>query len=376
MKRIIRSNALETSVTTVNANQLSESLQTMVNQPPSSIAYLLLLSSILFLAMALTWVWSAKIEEVSQIPGKLVPIDSEKVQQAVAMQTSLDIAETELKQNDSQFVRKFDVQNQHLTKMQTKLSQINPLMVNSYLPDSKNTRKPIKQTKSALRFTTAEADNTLNTANLFFNISNISHNLFPKASKNGLIQLELQQEIQQLRKEILQLQIKLTKTHNKISKIQTQLQQSLRKNPVKVFPKINKPKSVITRRNEVAIASTSGIFFTGNTLNKHRQNSTKNQTIVLATNDVDSGGKVQILLKAKFQKNQELIFDKMTSIIKDREINSNCNLNFNRKNLPQIASEEKQVTKCKMIIKSETNLPVKAKLVGKYPIADILFDPN
>ncbi|PAX51987.1 hypothetical protein [Brunnivagina elsteri] len=350
MKRIIRSNALETSVTTVNANNLSESLQTMLNQPPSSVAHLLLLSSILFLAMALTWVWSARIEEIGQIPGKLVPIDSENVQEASS--NIAEIAETQLKQNDSQFVLKFDVQNQHLTEIQTKLNQIHALMVNTYLTDSTNTHKPIKQTKSALRFTTTAADNTsvtkLDTANIF---SNISHNLFPKTTKNSLIQLELQQEIQQLRKDISQLQIQLTKTHNRLSKIQTKIKQSLQNNSV----------------------------------NKHREKPTKNQALVLVTalperitNFIDSGDKVQILLDAKLQQNPEIIFGKVISIVTDRETNENCklNLNVNKNNLPQIVSKQKQASKCKMMISSKKTPPAKVKLVRNYLMTDIFFDFN
>jgi hypothetical protein len=338
MKRIIRSNALETSVTTVNANNLPESLQTMLNQPPSYIAHLLLLSSIFFLAMALTWVWSARIKEVSQIPGKL--------QQVVGMQPSIDIIDTPLKQNDSQIVLKFDVQSQHLTEIQTKLNQINVLMVNTYLANSKNTHKPIKQTKSALRFTIPEAKNTsatkLDTADLF---SNISHNLLQKATKNRLIQLELQQEIQQLKKDISQQQIKLTKTHNRLSRIQTQIKQSLRKNPVK----------------------------------KHREQPTKNQALVLVTslperrtNFVDFGDKAQILL----QQNQEMIFGKLISIVLDRGINDNCNLNFNQNNLPQVVSEQKQAAKCKMMINSKKTPLAKVKLVRNYPITDIFLEPK
>ncbi|NJL64259.1 MAG: hypothetical protein HC903_23610 [Methylacidiphilales bacterium] len=192
MKRIIRSNAIETSVTTVNANNLSESLQTMLNQPPSSIAHLLLLSSILFLAMTLAWVWSARIGEVSQIEGELVPIDSEKVQQAST------------KQKDSQFVLKFDVQNQHLTEVQTKLNQINALMVHTYLADSTSTYKPIKQTKSVLRLTTPKADNPnaikLDTTNLSFNIPNIcsryrkQHQLYLNFQKTTRLQIVSQQK--------------------------------------------------------------------------------------------------------------------------------------------------------------------------------------
>jgi hypothetical protein len=198
MKRIIRSNAFETSVTTVNVNNLSESLQTMLNQPPSFIAYLLLLSSVLFIAMVLTWVWNARIEEVRQIRGKLVFINSEKVQQAAEMPRSSNIAETQFKQNDSHLAITFDVQDQKLTEIQTKLNQINALMVHTYLADSTNTRKPVRQSKSALRFITLEADNTnalkFDTANLFSNTSNI---LFPKVTQNRFIQLNLQQKIQQ-----------------------------------------------------------------------------------------------------------------------------------------------------------------------------------
>jgi hypothetical protein len=333
MKRIIRSNALETSVTTVNVNNLPESLQTMLNQPPSSIAHLLLLSSILFLAMALTWVWSARIEEVSQIPGKL--------QQTAGMQSSIDITETQLKQNDSQIVRKFDFQNQHLTEIQTKLDQINTLMVNTYLADSQNTHKAIKQTKSALRFTTPEAEKTsatkLDTANLF---SNISHNLLQKTTKNSLIQLELQQEIQQLKKDISQQQIKLAKTHNLLSKIQTQIKQ------------------------------------------KHREQPTKNQALVLVTplseKITNFGATTQILLDAKLQQNQEIIFVKLISIVLDRGINGNCNLNlnFNQNNLPQVVSEQKQAAKCKMMINSKKTPSAKVKLVRNYPITDIFLEPK
>jgi hypothetical protein len=192
MKRIIRSNAFETSVTTVNVNNLSESLQTMLNQPPSFIAYLLLLSSVLFIAMVLTWVWNARIEEV------MVFINSEKVQQAAEMPQSTNIVETQFKQNDSHLAITFDVQDQNLTEIQTKLNQINAVMVHTYLADSTNTRKAVKQSKSALRFITLEADNTnalkFDTANLFSNTSNI---LFPKVTQNRFIQLKQQQKIQQ-----------------------------------------------------------------------------------------------------------------------------------------------------------------------------------
>ncbi|MEA5570922.1 hypothetical protein [Calothrix sp. UHCC 0171] len=228
---VMSSRSVNNSVATVNTNNnLSASLQIMLNQAPSSVAYLLLLSSILFLVMVITWVWNGSIEEINQIRGKLVPIDSEKVQQTGVMPQSIKITEAQLKYSYShphysQLTQKIDVQNQHLTEIHNKLNRIKALMLQTNLADAINTPRSLTQVKSALTSTAPETDKTNQTW----------HILLPKVTQNRLthlqlqqkIQQEIQQEVHQLAKDITQLQIQLTQTRTTISTIQNRIKHNL-----------------------------------------------------------------------------------------------------------------------------------------------------
>ncbi|BAZ37345.1 HlyD family secretion protein [Calothrix sp. NIES-4101] len=224
---VMPSRPVNNSVATVNTNNLSASLQAMLNQAPSSVAYLLLLSSILFLVMVITWVWNGSIEEVNQIRAKLVPIDSKKVQQTEVMPQTLEITEAQLKHSYShphysQLTQTIDFQNQHLTEIHNKLDRIKALMLQTNLADAINTPQSLTQVKSAFTFTALETDKTW-------------QNFLPKVTQNRLIHLqlqqkirqEIQQEIHQLAKDITQLQIQLTQTRTTISTIHNQIKHNL-----------------------------------------------------------------------------------------------------------------------------------------------------
>ena len=65
-----------------NTGNWSRSLQTLQQQPPSILPYIVLLSSVAFFATVVVWAWAEKIEEVSFLQGKFVPIEELHKQQA------------------------------------------------------------------------------------------------------------------------------------------------------------------------------------------------------------------------------------------------------------------------------------------------------
>ena len=65
-----------------NTGNWTRSLQTLQQQPPSILPYIVLLSSVAFFATVVVWAWAEKIEEVSFLQGKFVPIEELHKQQA------------------------------------------------------------------------------------------------------------------------------------------------------------------------------------------------------------------------------------------------------------------------------------------------------
>lgn len=358
---IALSNTVKTST---NANSENWStLQAMFDQPPSPIPSTVLLGSIAFFTIVLTWIYSLTIEEVSHLRGKLVPsIDSQKVFKVTRQEVAM-ADETQAQQNRSHLIDEVEAQKQELTSIQTRLklmsatplkSSANPQSIRQLdamcaVESSKSLMLPNNTTENQF-FAVFTADNTVDSLKLNQSAIEGLQSLLPSAT---------QQQIQELAKDVTQLRSKLVESKNRINAIESNLKQRLVSTSTEEI--IDKPKKPSTRE---ALPSTQ-ISDIGST------------SLVLMTtlpyqqaHFFRPGDRVQINGNT-YGQHHEIILGKVLSIIPEPDTK---------------ISQEHHAAQFKIVMEQppikgqlhplKANQIATARIISRHRIADLFFDTN
>lgn len=359
--------ALSSTVkTSTNANSENWStLQAMFDQPPSAIPSTVLLGSMAFFTIVLTWIYSLTIEEVSHLRGKLVPsIDSQKVFKVTRQEVAM-AAETQAQQNRSYLIDEVEAQKQQLTSIQTRLklmsatpleSAANPQSIRQldamYAVESSESLMLLNNTTENQFAAVFTADNTVDSLKLNQSAIKGLQSLLPK--------LATQQQIHELAKDVTQLRSKLVENKNRINAIESNLKQRLLSTSTAEI--IDKPKKPSTREALPSaqisdIASTSLALMT--TLPYQEAHFFR------------PGDRVQINGNA-YGQHHEIILGKVLSIIPEPDTK---------------ISQEHHAAQFKIVMEQEPPIkgqlhPLKAnqiataKIISRHRIADLFFDTN
>jgi hypothetical protein len=363
------SNTVKTSrKTSTNANSGNWStLEAMFNQPPSAIPYLVLLSSIAFFTIVLAWIWSLRIEEVSHLHGKFIPlIDTQKVFKVTKQEVTM-AAERQGQQNYSGLMAEIKTQKQQLMSIQTGLNHTKALMgavPSKLITDS----QPNEQLDLIYAVESSQGLMLSNnsTENRFAAIST-AHNTVNDLKQDrsairlqSLLPLATPQQIQKLAKDVTQLQNELIETENRINAIELNLKQ--RRTHSKKNIDQPQPKKSSNRK----------IFPSTQTLD------TSQSLVLMSTLSYQQaeflrpGDRVQIKLNTYSQHHQNIISGKVLSIIPEpgTKIYPENHAALFRIIMEQDLPMKKQLQSLK------TNQIATAKISYRHRIADIFFDTN
>ncbi len=377
---IVLSTASAKNSTTINSDKWSISLQTVFDRPPSAIPYLVLLGSIAFFTIVLTWIWSLRIEEVSHLRGKFVPaIDSKELFKVTRQEVMMNAVETQARQNHSYLVD-VKTQKQQLMSIQTRLNEIKALMGENLLAQLTTNPQSVEQLGSMYavevsskdliskntsrnRFAAiSTADNTIDSFKPNQNAiqamatTDLLQNLLLKSVRHQSIQIE-DQQIKKLAKDITQLQAKLTEAKTRINKIQLNKQQLL-SNSIGV---IDKPQQNLAGKVFPSKQAISDIV---------------PQFILMAIPNqqakfIQPGDRIQIKLDTYPQHHQNTIFGKVLSIVDE----PNTKILDNATRL-QIVMEKDLLINQQLQSNIKVNQTATAKIIHRHRITDMFFDPT
>jgi hypothetical protein len=361
------SSNIDTSTNTNSDNW--STLQAMFDQTPSAIPSTVLLGSIAFFTVVLTWICSLTIEEVSHLRGKFIPsIDLQKVSKVTSQEVTMAV-ETQAQQNHSSLKDELQTQKQQMTSIQTRLNHIKAVRSAAPLESSANPQSigqldlmyaaesskglmlPSNTSKNQF-FAVFTADNTVDSLKLNQSAIQALQSLRLSAT---------QQQIQKLTKDVTQLQSKLVETKNRINTIESNLKQRLLSTSTGEI--IDKPKKSSTREVFPStpisdIASTSLVLMT--TLPYQQAQFFR------------PGDRVQISGNAYGQHDENIILGKVLSIIPEPDTK---------------ISQEHHAAQFKIVMKQDPPIkkplyPLKAnqmataRIISRHRIADMFFDTN
>ncbi len=357
--------------TSNNANSDNRSaLQAMFNQPPSAIPSTVLLGSIAFFAIVLTWIWSLSIEEISQLQGKFVPsIDSQKVFKVTKQEVTMTV-KTQAQQNHSPLLDEVEAQKQQLTSIQTRLNHLKALMGGTppkstpnpqsigqldvmYAVESSSCLMLSNNTAENQFFALSTADNTIDSLKLNRSAIQGIQSLLPKSPT--------QQQIQKLAKDVIQLQSKLIETKNRINAIELNLKPRLFNTSSREI--IDKPKKPSTRE----------VF--PSTQMRGRESTSLVLMTTLPNRQAQllrPGDRVQIQLDTYRSHYENTIFGKVSSIVPEP------NTKISGKNHAaqfQIVMEQDPPIK-RQLYPLKANQIATAKIISRHRIAEMFFDTN
>ncbi len=372
---IVLSTASAKNSTTINSDKGS-TLQTVFDRPPSAVPPIVLLSSIAFLTIVLTWIWSLRIEEVSHLRGKFVPsIDSKQLFQVTRQEVMMDAVEAQAQQNHSHLV--VETQKQQLISIQTRLNEIKALMGENLLTQLTTNPQSFEQlgsmyavevsfkdliSKNTNRAVISGADNTIDSFKPNQNAiqtmatTDILQNLLLKSVKHQSIQIE-DQQINKLAKDITLLQAKLTEAKTRINKIQLNKQQLSNS----IGELIHKPQQHLARKEFLSKQAISDIVPQSFILTL-----IPNQEIKL----IKAGDRIQIKLDTYPQHHENIVFGKVLSIVDE----PNTKILDNATRL-QIVVDKDLLINQRLQSNIKVNQTATAKIIHHHRIADMFFEP-